>query len=196
MIRLRISLYPLLLLAVVLAGCKVDSTNPISALDGAQPDTSLYGVWRYQAKGDLVYVHIGPEFSLDTGSAPTGPAKGTRIVLVDHKRNGITDESYVAYPSRVGKRRYLNVVQVEGGKPVGFIFVRYALIDGNTLRFSTIDEEALKAAIRSGQVKGTTRGEGLSSETVITAESADIERLLARDGEKLFANPFVLKRVR
>ena len=194
--RLRISLFPLLLLAALLTGCKVDSANPISAIEAAQTDASLYGVWRYEAKGDLVYVHIGPEFSLDTGSAPAGPAKGTRIVLVDHKRNGITDESYVAYPSRVGKRRYLNVVQVEGGKPAGFIFVSYAVIDRNTLRFATIDEEALKAAIRSGRIKGTTRGEGLSSETAITADSADIEKLLASDGERLFAKPFLLTRVR
>ena len=101
-------------------------------------------------------------------------AKRTRIIVIDHKQNGITDEAYVAYPSRIGKQRYLNVVQVEGNKTVGFIFVQYAVIDKNTLRFSTMNQEALKAAIASGRIKGETRGEGLGSETVITSESGDI----------------------
>jgi hypothetical protein len=95
----------------------------------------------------------------------------------------------------VGKHRYLNVVQVDGGKPVGFVFVQYALTDKNTLRFSAINDEALKTAIRAGQIKGTIRGEGLASETAITAESVEIERFLKREGAKLFAKPVVLKRV-
>lgn len=196
MIARNAALLPLMLLVIGLAGCKVDSINPISAVDSAQPDVSLYGVWRYKAKGELSYVHIGPEFSLSTSETAAAAAKRTRIVIVDHKANGITDEAYVAYPSRIGKQRYLNVVQVEEGKPVGFIFVQYALIDQNTVRFATMNEDALKAAIGSGQIKGTTRGEGLSSETAITAVSGDIEKFLARYGGKLFTDPFVLTRVR
>ena len=120
MVARNVAFFPLLLLlAIALAGCKVDSINPISAPDGAQPDVALYGVWRYKAKGDLSYVHIGPEFSLNTSDTAAAGAKRTRIVVVDHKANGITDEAYVAYPSRIGKQRYLNVVQVEGVKPVG-----------------------------------------------------------------------------
>lgn len=193
----NVAILPLLLLLVIgFAGCKVDSSNPISSPDSAQPDVALYGVWRYKEKGELVYVHIGPEFSLGASDAPAAAAKRTRFILVDHKANGVTDEAYVAYPSRIGKQRYLNVVQVEGGKLVGFIFVQYAVIDKNTLRFSMMNEEALKGAIGSGQIKGTTRGEGLSSETAITAGSGDIEKFLGQYGGKLFINPFVLTRVR
>jgi hypothetical protein len=89
----------------------------------------------------------------------------------------------------------LNVVQVEDGKTVGYIFVRYALIDNDTLRFSTLNEDVLKAAISSGQIKGTTRGDGLTSETAITAESGEIENYLRRDGGKLFTKSLVLRRV-
>ena len=185
----------LLPLVLGLGGCKVDSIHPISPLVASQPDAALHGVWRYKSKDDLTYVHIGPDFSLNTGDAAAKPAQGTRIVVIDHKRNGITDEAYVAYPSRIGKQRYLNVVQAEGSQRVGFIFVQYALIDHDTLRFSTMNEEALKAAIGNGQIKGETRGEGLSAETVITAEPGDIEAFLGRYGGKLFTNPFVLRRV-
>jgi hypothetical protein len=195
--RWNLSLSLLLLLLVMgLTGCKVDSIHPISAIDATHPDPALHGLWRYRAKGDLVYVHIGSEFALNTGEAAEKAARGTRIIVIDHKQNGITDEAYVAYPSRVGKQRYLNVVQVEGNKTVGFIFVQYTLIDTNTLRFSTISDEALKAAIAGGRIKGETRGEGLGSETVITSGSSDIEAFLGRYGEKLFTQPFVLQRVR
>jgi len=191
--RFTFFVVPLLLLIAGLAGCKVDSVNPISSFGSAQPDAAIYGVWRYQAKDELSYIHIGPEFSLD--DAAKAGNRRTRIVIVDHKPNGLTDEAYVAYTSRVGKQRYLNVVQAEGEKTVGYLFVRYTLVDRNTLRFATVDEDALKAAIRTGRIKGTTRGEGLSSETAITAESAEIEKFLSADGAKLFAKPFVVRRV-
>jgi hypothetical protein len=181
----------ILLLLTGLAGCKVDSIHPISTLDGTLPDAAIYGVWRYKAKGELTYLHIGPEFSLGSAAAN----KRTRIVIVDHKPNGITDEAYVAYSSRIGKQRYMNVVQSEDGKTTGFILVRYVLIDKNTIRFSTISEDALKAAIGAGRIKGTIRGEGLASQTAITAEPAEIQDFLRNGGEKLFGTPIVLTRV-
>lgn len=182
----------ILLLLTGLAGCKVDSINPISAPDGALPDAALNGVWRFKAKGELTYVHIGPEFSLVDAATAT---KRTRFVIVDHKSNGVTDEAYVAHPSRVGKQRYLNVVQIEDGRTAGFILVHYTLIDNDTIRFSTMSEEALKSAIGAGRIKGTIRGEGLAAQTAITAESAEIQDFLRNGGEKLFATPIVLRRV-
>lgn len=179
----------------LLAACKIDSINPISPVESAQPDAGLYGLWRYRAKGELTYVHIGPEFSLRSGDPAAAEDPRTRIVLVDHKPNGITDEAHVAYASRIGRQRYLNVVQADEGRPVGYLFVRYTLIDGNTLRFSTMNEEALKAAIGAGRIRGTTRGDGLASETAITAGSAEIGNFLKSDGATLFTTPVVLRRV-
>ena len=127
----RWSVAPLLLLTAVLAGCKVDSVNPISSFESARPDTAIYGVWRYKDKDELSYLHIGPEFSLTDAASPGN--RRTRIVVVDHKRNGLTDEAYVAYTSRVGKQRYLNVVQADGARTVGYLFVQYTLVARNTL---------------------------------------------------------------
>ena len=193
--RYRMCSALMLLLLLSLAGCKVDTINPISSAATAQPDVSLYGVWRYRANGELTYLHIGPEFSLATGDAAAATKKRTRIFIIDHKPNGLTDETYAAHASRIGKQRYLNVEQVDDGKPVGYILVRYALIDSNTLRFSTMNEEVLKAAIGSGRIKGTIRGDGLASETAITAESGEIEDYLRHDGARLFTRSVVLTRV-
>jgi len=190
--RHKFAMVIVLLLLTGLAGCKVDSINPISALDATQPDAALYGVWRYKEKGELTFLHIGPEFSLGDAAAAN---RRTRIVIVDHKANGITDEAYVAYASRIGKQRYLNVVQAEDGKTVGYILVRYRLIDNNTVRFSTMSEDALKAAIGAGRIKGTIHGEGPASQTAMTAESAEIQEFLRSGGDALFATPIVLRRV-
>ena len=193
--RLRTCVAAIVLL-VAASGCKVDSVHPISPAETAEADTTLYGVWRYQGKDELAYVHIGPEFAATPASDPAADRhQRTRIVIVDHKPNGMTDEAYVAHGSRVCRQRVLNVVQLDGG-PAGFKFVRYALVDRDTLRVSAISPEALGAAISAGRVKGATRGEGWSATSIITAEPAEIADFLRRHGDKLFGAPMTLRRVR
>jgi hypothetical protein len=144
-----------------LAGCKVDD-HPISPVAGAGGPRCGRAARRATS-----YVHIGPQHSLGDAAAANGRLA---IVVVDHKP-AVTEDEYVAHVSRVGRQRYLNVVQTEDGKPAGYLFVRYTLLDRDTLQFATIDADALKAAIAAGRIKGTVRGEGLSSETTITAGS-------------------------
>ena len=178
-----------------LAACKVDSIHPITPADEARPDSAIYGVWQHREKDEITYVHIGPEFSL-SGDKPTRDTpRRMRIVLVEHKSNGLTDEEFVAHASRVGPTRYLNVVQTERGKPVGFVLVRYALANRDMLRFATIDEERLSAAIRAGRIEGTARGGGMSSETAMTADPAEIAAFLRREGDALFTRPIVMRRL-
>ena len=194
-LRLVRRIVPLLFVVACLAGCPIDSVNPISPIETAEADPAIYGLWRYQSKDEITYVHIGPEFALRSVRDPAADKqKRTRIVVVDHKTNGMTDEAYVAHGSRIGKQRFLNVAQLDGG-PVGFTFVRYALADRDTLRFAAIDPDALKAAIGAGRIKGTTRGHGLSARNVITAESGEVAEFLRRQGDKLFGAQMTLKRV-
>jgi hypothetical protein len=177
-----------------LAACKVDSINPITPAAEARPDPAIYGVWQHREKDEITYVHIGPEFSLSVDKPTRDTPRRMRIVLVEHKSNGLTDEEFVAHASRVGPVRYLNVVQTERGKAVGFVLVRYALLDRDTLRFATINEERLNQAIRAGRIEGSARGGGISSETAITADSAELAAFLRREGDALFSRPIVLRR--
>jgi hypothetical protein len=186
-----VALLSLLALAAALGGCKVDGVNPVVPLASAQADTALYGAWRFREKDELTYVHIGPDFAL--GDAKEG--QPMRIVIVDHKRNGLTEEDYVAYGARAGRHRFLSVAQEEKGRREGYLYVRYALLDGNAIRFATVNQEALGAAIKAGRIKGTVRGEGLSAETVITADPAETAAFLAAAGDDLFNPPVVLRRV-
>lgn len=177
-------------LAAVLAGCKVDAVEPIVPLASAQADPALYGVWRFREKDDLTYVHIGSAFAL--GEAREG--QPMRVVIVDHQRNGVTVEDYLAYGTRIGRDRYLSVAQEQNGKREGYLFVRYR-VEGNAVRFATVDGKALAAAIRAGRVQGTVQGEGLATDATITAGSPAIATFLADDGGKLFNPPVVLRRL-
>ncbi|MFO1414092.1 MAG: hypothetical protein U1F10_09370 [Burkholderiales bacterium] len=185
-----LALSTLFALAAGLAGCKVDTVNPVAPPAAAKADPALYGVWRYREKDEITYVHVGPAFAL--GEAKEG--QPMRVVIVDHKPNGVTVEDYLAYGTPVGKQRYLSVAQEENGKRVGFLIVRYR-VEGNAVRFATVDGKALAEAIRGGRIAGTTRGEGLAAETTITAEPAAIEAFLAGAPETLFNAPVTLRRV-
>jgi len=178
-----------------LAACKVDSIHPVTPADEARPDASIYGVWQHREKDEITYVHIGPEFSLSVDKPARDPQRRMRLVLVEHKSNGLTDEEFVAQASRVGSTRYLNVVQTERGKPVGFVLVRYTLVNRDTLRFATINEVRLNEAIRAGRIQGSARGGGISSETAMTADSAEVAAFLRREGDALFNKPVVMRRL-
>jgi hypothetical protein len=181
--------------AATLGGCKVDSIEPLSSIVAATPDTALYGVWRYREKGEVTYLHIGPAFSLDPAVAANGAGRPMRIVIVDHKASGLTDEAYTAHATLLGTRRYLNVLQVDDGKPAGYLFVQYARVDGETLRFASVDAKALRAAIANGEIAGRIEGEGPAAQATISADSIALARYFERDGAKLFTKWFVLKRV-
>ncbi len=189
--RLRLLLlWTLVATAAVLAGCKVDSVEPIVATASAQADPALYGVWRFREKDELTYVHIGPASTL--GAAKDG--QPMRIVIVDHKPNGVSVEDYLAYGARVGRDRFLSVAQEQNGKREGYLFVRYR-VEGDVVRFATVDDKALAQAIRAGHVEGTVRGEGLGAEATINAGSPAVAAFLATAGSGLFNAPVVLRRV-
>ncbi len=177
-------------IAVVLAGCKVDAVEPLVPLASAQADPALYGVWRHREQDEVTYVHIGP--AVAPGEAQAG--QPMRIVIVDHKPNGVTVEDYLAYGSRSGRDRFLSVAQEQGGRREGYLFVRYR-VDGGAVRFATIDAKALATAIRAGRVAGTVHGEGLAAEATITAGSPAIAAFVRTAGDGLFNKPFVLRRV-
>ncbi len=183
-------LWTLVATAAVLAGCKVDAVEPIVATASAQADPALYGVWRFREKDELTYVHIGPASTL--GAAKEG--QPMRIVMVDHKPNGMSVEEYLAYGAHVGRARYLSVAQEENGKREGYLFVRYR-VEGDAVRFATVNDKALAQAIRAGRIEGTVRGEGLGAEATITAGSPAIAAFLATSGSALFNAPVMLRRV-
>ncbi|MBK9117978.1 MAG: hypothetical protein IPM22_20825 [Betaproteobacteria bacterium] len=96
----------------------------------------------------MSYIHIGPGI---LATDATGPGnRRTRIVVVDHKRNGLTDEAYVAFSSRVGKQRYLNVVQGRRGHDRRVPLCPIHAGRPQHASFATMDEDALEAAIRAG----------------------------------------------
>ena len=179
------------LAGAALGGCKVDTVHPIVPVAESRGDADLHGVWRHREQDEVTYLHIGAQFAI--GEASEG--QPLRIVIVDHKPSGVSEESYVAYAARVGGQRYLCVVQEANGRREGYLLVRYRLADRQSLRVATVNGEALRAAIRAGKIQGTVRGEGLAADTTITAEPAAIAAFLASAGDGLFNPPVLLRRV-
>lgn len=195
----RALLWPALLLLLTLGGCELDALNPITPVESAQNDAALFGLWRVADEPDVMYVHIGPKESpADTdasGWRRVADPHRMQIVSVEHRASGIKQDSYVAHVSHVGGQRFLNMQNAKkGDDPKGYFFMRYAFADKDTLRASLIDGKALAAMIESGKIKGEVK-DGVLTEVLITADSAEIADFLARNPAGLFAKPVVLKRI-
>jgi hypothetical protein len=192
-------LWPVLVLLLTLGGCELDALNPITPVESAQNDAALFGLWRVADEADAMYVHIGPQevpaHSDDSGWRRIADPHRLQIVSIEHRETGIKQDSYVAHVSRVGQQRFLNMQNAKrGDDSYGYFFMRYAFADKNTLRASLIDSKALAAMIEMGRIKGEVK-DGVLTEAVITADSAEIADFLARNQAGLFAKPVVLKRV-
>ncbi|HTR57328.1 MAG TPA: hypothetical protein VMM27_04055 [Casimicrobiaceae bacterium] len=191
--RLAIRASLLAVLIVGIAGC-IESKYPVSPAEGAAPDPALYGLWRSNDKGEVVYVHVGPKFP--PGATPGTPAR-TMVIVIDHNMSGISDDAYLGHPSRIGAQRYLNLEQIRDGKPAGFVFVKYALSENNNaLNFWTMSEEAVKRAIGAGQIEGTISGTAPVADLVITSNSDAIEKFLREHGADVFVDRKTLRRVK
>ncbi len=179
----------IVLLAVsIFSGCDLDSLNPITAVETAEHDQALFGVWHYKDDRDEMYIHIGPLGVEHGGSESTYGQRSAdphrfKLLMIDHDARGITEETYIAHVSRVGGQRYLNIHRPQKkDKPGGFVFARYALPDKNTLSVSLVDAKALHAAIREGKIKG--KG---GDDSWITAPSAEVAAFLIRN--EIFSKP-------
>jgi len=114
----------------------------------------------------------------------------------------------LVFPVELGGNAYLHLVgdedeQIEavrqsGWKPEVFdsyIIARYR-VEGDALLVWPMDPEAKKRAIKSGRIKGEIK-EGFIAQVRFTDTSENLRRLIAAEGEKLFAEEALrLERVR
>ena len=130
------------------ACCPMVSVNPLSTPAGI--DKRLEGVWKYDSKeGDEVYLHIG-EKSENTMEAWS----------VEHKKNGKLDIINIPFfLTKTSANNYLNVKLEDLAEEVsegnkGFIFLKYAFVDHNTLHFYQLDRKLIISAIQENKLTG------------------------------------------
>ncbi len=191
------------LLACALAGGCDDSTVPLSKPDQAKADKALIGVWRQKDDGRTNYYHVG----LLGGEAPKGLL---RVVVVNQQPHGELDEpgQALVFPVELEGSTYLSMagdeddqikaVRQEGWKPDSFdayFIVKYR-VEGDVLLVWPMDPDAKKRAIKAGRIKGEIK-EGFVPRVRFTDSSENLRRLIASEGDKLFAKePLRLERVR
>ena len=183
-----------------LTGCD-DSKNPLSDPQTSKPDERLIGVWREQGTdGQGTYYHVGRAGE----KFPAGMLRIVEITLTKGKLESPVE--YLAYPTVLGDKTYLNVVLLEPEeiKRLGekgwnadavdsYTFLKYQ-VDGDKLLVWLIDDAAKKRAITEGKIKGVI----VPNKPAMFTDTADkVARFVAEAGDGLWdmKNPERLERV-
>jgi hypothetical protein len=185
----RLSATAALATTLVLSACYPPVTShPVGTTVGAKVDPAVVGVWR--APGDKehrpTYLHILPRLD--------GPMA---VIMVEGGPQPDGDWNEIAVTTaRFGAYGFMNVRLISAnGKPVddqpgGTIPVLYRFDAKGDLMLCLPDEDATKAAIKAGKIKGTVTDNGKGDAT-ITADGAALDRFLtSRAGQALYNKPF------
>lgn len=179
--------------AFLLAGClPVTTTSPAGTTTGLSNDPALYGTWKGKNPDDPKQRDAFFHFML---------AKDGGFDIAIAMAEGGGDDGWTAFSARtarLGPHRFLNAVMtydknapVEGTLKGANIPLLYT-VSGRTLTLYLLDENAIKTAIKAGQITGTT-GRGGSGDAVITANPGELDAFLTRpEAAKLFKVMLVL----
>jgi len=179
---IRISKALALVAVLALAACYPPvTTHPVGSTMGLKADPVLSGTWKGAGTDKKpVYLHfLTRTYGPDT-LAVIVPARGEASDLI-----------VVSFTTaRLGAASYLNVrfAQADGkpvaGQPAGTVPVLYRIDAKGTLTMALMDENAVKAAIAAGRIKGTV-GAGTDGDATLTGD--------AKSTDALFASPAVLR---
>lgn len=126
-------------LALVLMGCPYESPEPLTPLAAAVLDARLDGAWRCVTSSD------------DEATRVTfTPFDEHQYVLTG--QGGADKDELGLMRGQAGKLReasFLSVQELEAskdGKPPGWSWIRYSIVDGDLLRLRFLDDKLLKEA--------------------------------------------------
>jgi hypothetical protein len=193
----RIKIVCALLAVLALSACYPPTTShPVGTTVGLKNDPALVGLWKSvppdkTARG--VYIHFLP---LLTGSISA--------ILVETGDQPDGDWYYVTLTStKLGANRFVNARMLIGDGTTeasdlakGTVPTLYRFNAKGQLLLFMMDEDAVKAAILSGKIKGTVE-KGQMGDAVITADPKALDAFLQTPaGLKLFSKPmFVLNKM-
>ncbi len=183
------------------SGC-VDSENPLSDPKTAKLDERLAGIWREVGKDHTTYYHIG--------QARGKLSKGVMLVVsVLHAKGEVSPLEYLAFPTVLGGKNYLNVIHlperelgmVLEGKydwsEISHYMILQYHVDGDKLSAWSMDAKAKTKAIKDGKIKGHLETNERMSESKFTDTTENLARFFTEAGDSLFSSekPLQLERV-
>jgi len=202
-----ISRVAVIALAVIfpMSGCD-DSKSPLSSPEQSEADGRLVGAWREVRDKGTVFYHVGQ-------LGGKSPEAVMRVILVSTSDAGELQSpaQTVAFPSSIGKARYLNVAamdpkdieplrteQWESGEIGSYFLMKYEVNrEGDEIRLWGMKDSAKRKAIEAGRIQGHIKQPGESGTTRLTDTSENIAQWVAAEGDRLFAEkPLILERVK
>ncbi|MGQ0658353.1 MAG: hypothetical protein ACT4NU_09705 [Chromatiales bacterium] len=173
---------------LLLSGCLTYTSHPLSPVEAAVIDQALLGDWRapVEEDGGRLDLQITPDDAHRLGMKTIETnADGRQSVL-----------EYSAHGTEFNGTRYLNVVEDGTPQPArGYLLVKYLIVNGKELHISLIDEDAVKGAIRAGEITGIVEESSEFSDAIITAYSDELAAFVTRRDADLFKSGVVLQRV-
>ena len=179
--------------ALILTAClPVTSTSPIGTTAGYKADAQLTGMWKAQS-GDSGSIGYFTFFPQNDGSF--------KVVLLDPPISGDSGGWMVfeIHTARIGAFQYMDARETDDtGKPpdpkLAHVPVLYRAGENGSLVLYLMDEDAAKAAIKSGKISGTVE-QGDYGDVILSAAPAALDALLGTAaGRALFTKPFVTLR--
>jgi hypothetical protein len=180
--------------ALIVAAClPVTTKNPVGTTAGFKQDASLVGVWK--GEPDKNNPDDKPVYFAFLNANEDGM---TAIMLQPGKGTGDWG-AYNLKLATLGENRFINAWTVlDNGKPADAseakadILLLYRLGKDGKLTVYLLDEEATRAAIRAGRIKGEVQP-GDTGDVRLTAEPKVLDAFFAtKQGAALFVKPLVV----
>jgi hypothetical protein len=189
--RLVASLALLLGAGLGLAGCPIESNQPLGPADQAKEDAALYGVWYAIENDSPAWFHIYRPSDANPGAI--------EVMIVSQDADGVGDsERYSGHLSEVGGLRFVNVRgPVAGDAPSGpYYLVNYRFAADGALELRLLREATAEAAIAADRLAGERTADGKPTDHVTDTPERIRAYIAATDPSLLFDDPIRLEPVR
>jgi hypothetical protein len=190
-LRLAASLALLIGAGLGLAGCPVESDQPLGPADQAKEDSALYGVWYANENDSPAWFHIYRPNAADPGVI--------EVMIVSQDANGVGDsERYSGHLSEVDGLRFVNIRgPVTGDAPSGpYYLVNYRVAADGALELRLLREATAEAAIAADRLAGERTADGKPTDHVTDTPERIRAYVAATDPSLLFDDPIRLEPVR
>ncbi|HVV66289.1 MAG TPA: hypothetical protein VHC42_12535 [Rhizomicrobium sp.] len=179
--------------ALIVAAClPVTTKNPIGTTVGFKSDPALIGIWKGHGRND----------SKDGYLTFMNNGDGTMTALLFSRDEDEGEwATYTLEGATLGENRILNArAALKNGKAVSdeessqIMPLLYRFEKDGSLSLSLLDEKSVKAAIRSGRLKGEV-GEGDAGDARITEEPAALDAFFgSKEAGRMFSEDLLVMR--
>lgn len=174
------------MVCLALASC-IESDNPISSLEGAQPDPKLYGIWMTKDNDELNYYCVSKYPKCE--DVPEGLM---RLVCFRVQNGEVDADDSPAFVTRIGEMSYLQLINAADAscykhgksKVRSYTLFKYRVAE-NTCELFGCDEKFLEDQIKQKHIQGqsTNLGSRLSDST------ENLRKWLVENDAKIFKAP-------